>query len=109
MTASRAEPCPLACYYHMMGLLKLAEAGDKPKRAAQLAAEKFFQKSIATARTQSAKSLELRAAIDLARLWQRQGKAAQARKMLSSIRSWFREGLDTPDLIDAKALIAELR
>jgi adenylate cyclase len=99
----------LAPYYLMMGKLRLKAAGEKPNRSTQAAAEKFFQKAIDTARSQSAKSLELRAAIDLARLWERQGKTAEARKMLSAIYGWFKEGLDTPDLVDAKALLASLR
>jgi len=71
-------------------------------------AEACFQKAVEIARRQSAKSLELRAAMSLSRLWQRQGKAKQAHKMLAGIYSWFTEGLDTKDLQEAKALLAEL-
>jgi predicted ATPase len=99
----------LASYYHMMGKLRLKAAGEKPNRATQTAAERLFQKAIETARLQKAQSFELRASIDLARLWERQGKTAEARKMLSSIYGWFKEGLDTPDLKDAKALLASFR
>jgi predicted ATPase len=52
--------------------------------------------------------LELRAALSLARLWQDQGKCAAARQLLAEIYSWFTEGFDTPDLQEAKALLAEL-
>ncbi len=70
--------------------------------------EACFQRAIAIARRQSAKSLELRATVSLARLWQRQGKEAEARTMLSTIYHWFTEGFDTKDLQEAKALLAEL-
>ncbi|MGR9108044.1 MAG: AAA family ATPase [Gammaproteobacteria bacterium] len=71
-------------------------------------AETCFQQALGTARQQSARSWELRAAIDLARLWQRQGKATQAYELLDGIYSWFTEGFATPDLIEAKSLLDEL-
>ena len=55
-----------------------------------------------------AKSLELRAAMSLSRLWQQQGQRAEARELLAQIYSWFTEGFDTPDLQEAKALLDEL-
>ena len=57
---------------------------------------------------QGARSLELRAATSLARLWRDQGKRAEARDLLALIYGWFTEGFDTRDLIDAKALLEEL-
>jgi predicted ATPase len=60
------------------------------------------------ARQQEAKSWELRAALSLARLWQQQGKRAEARELLAPIYGWFTEGLDTADLQEAKALLEEL-
>jgi predicted ATPase len=60
------------------------------------------------ARSQKAKSLELRAATGLARLWQGRGKRAEARKALAPIYDWFTEGTDTADLKEAKALLVEL-
>ncbi len=72
------------------------------------AADALFRKAITIARSQEAKSLELRAATSLAHLWQRQGKHDQARELLQPIYSWFTEGFDTQDLKDAKALLAEL-
>jgi hypothetical protein len=60
------------------------------------------------ARGQQSKSLELRAATSLARLWETQGKRAEARDLLDPIHGWFTEGLDTPDLQDAKALLGQL-
>jgi predicted ATPase len=60
------------------------------------------------ARRQQAKSLELRAAMSLARLWQQQGKRAEARELLAEVHGWFTEGFDTADLQEAKALLEEL-
>ena len=60
------------------------------------------------ARRQSAKSLELRAVMSLARLWQQQGKKEEARRMLAEIYGWFTEGFDTTDLKEARALLKEL-
>ncbi len=74
----------------------------------QLEAEECFHKAIEVARRQSAKSLELRAVMSLARLWQSQGKKTEAHQMLSEIYGWFTEGFDTADLKDAQALLEEL-
>ena len=59
-------------------------------------------------RRQEAKSLDLRAAMSLAHLWQQQGKQAEAHELLAPIYGWFTEGFDTADLLEAKALLAEL-
>ncbi|MGD9316397.1 MAG: AAA family ATPase, partial [Anaerolineae bacterium] len=71
-------------------------------------AEASFHKAIEVARRQQAKSWELRATNDLARLWQGQGKREEARQALQQIYGWFTEGFDTPDLLEAKALLDEL-
>jgi class 3 adenylate cyclase/predicted ATPase len=71
-------------------------------------AEALFQKALDIARSQEAKSLELRAATSLARLWQRQGKKDEARTLLQPIYDWFTEGFDTQDLKDTKALLDAL-
>ena len=71
-------------------------------------AEACFQQAIAIARRQQAKSWELRAATSLARLWQRQGKKAEARELLAPVYDWFTEGFDTPDLQEAKSLVEAL-
>jgi predicted ATPase len=67
--------------------------------------EALLQQALQTARSQQAKSLELRAATDLARLWSNQGKRVEARELLSSIYASFREGFDTQDLKDANTLL----
>jgi predicted ATPase len=74
----------------------------------QAEAEAFFSKAIAIAHRQHAKSLELRATVSLARLWQPQGKVKEARQRLTEIYGWFTEGLNTKDLQEAKALLEEL-
>jgi predicted ATPase len=71
-------------------------------------AEACFLKALDIARKQQAKSLELRAATSLARLWQQQGKRKEAHQMLAEIYNWFTEGFDTKDLQEAKALLGEL-
>jgi len=71
-------------------------------------AEECFHQAIAIARQQGAKSLELRAVMSLSRLWRQQGRKAEARQMLTEIYGWFTEGLGTPDLQEAKALLGEL-
>ena len=71
-------------------------------------AEGCFQKALEVARSQSAKSLELRATMSLSRLWQKRGKQKEARQLLAEIYSWFTEGFDTADLKAAKALLEEL-
>ena len=79
-----------------------------PSTLPEAEAEACFHKAIEIARKQQAKSLELRAATSFARLWQQQGKQKEAHAMLAEIYTWFTEGLDTKDLQEAKALLAEL-
>jgi predicted ATPase len=67
-----------------------------------------FEQAIADARRQSAKSMELRGALHLARLRKRQGKLDEARALLSGIYGWFTEGFDRPDLRETRALIESL-
>ena len=70
--------------------------------------EANFQQAVAISRRQEARSLELRAAMSLARLWQSQGKQKEAYRMLDAIFGWFTEGFDTADLKEAEALLREL-
>jgi predicted ATPase len=64
-------------------------------------AEACFQQALAVARRQQARSLELRVALSLGRLWQQQGQPDQARQLLSEVYGWFTEGFETPDLQEA--------
>ena len=79
-----------------------------PNPTPKAEAEACFLKAIDIARKQQAKSLELRATMSLARLWQQQGKHPEAHQMLSEIYNWFTEGFDTKDLQEAKALLESL-
>ncbi len=88
--------------YRLRGALLLHVA------APQEEAEACLQQALAVARRQQARSLELRAAMSLSRLWQRQGKRAAAHQLLAEVYGWFTEGFDTTDLQEAKALLAAL-
>jgi predicted ATPase len=83
-----------------------ADLEQKVKMEAE--AETCFHKALEVARRQQAKSLELRAAMSLGRLWQKQGKKEEARLMLGEVYGWFTEGFDTMDLKEAKILLEEL-
>jgi predicted ATPase len=89
--------------YRLKGALLL-----QPHAINQAEAEKCFLHALEIARTQQAKSLELRTATSLARLWQQQGKREEARQVLGDVYNWFTEGFDTADVKDAKALLDEL-
>jgi predicted ATPase len=71
-------------------------------------AEAYFERALAVARQQQAKSWELRASMSLARLWRDQGKVQQARELLAPVYGWFTEGFETRDLKEAKALLEQL-
>jgi predicted ATPase len=95
--------------YRVKGELTLARSRVQSLGSSvQKEVEECFRKAIEIARKQEAKSLELRAVMSLARLWQQQGKKEEARQMLAEIYNWFTEGFDTADLKDAKALLEEL-
>ena len=89
--------------HRQKGELLLKQQGQKVVEA-----EECFRKALDTARRQQAKSLELRAAMSLTRLWQQQGNQEKARQMLADIYGWFTEGFDTADLKEAKVLLEEL-
>jgi len=94
------------CYYEselhrLKGELMLTQ-GDNNK------AEDCFNKAIHISQHQQAKSWELRSTVSLCRLWQKQGKREESRKILQEIYNWFTEGFDTKDLQEAKALLEEL-
>jgi predicted ATPase len=114
-TGERVEEAEL---YRLKGELSLQSGVHSPQSeilntqhltpTTQIEAEACFQKAIAVARQQSAKSLELRAVMSLSRLWQRQGKKDEARQLLVEIYDWFTEGFDTKDLQEARALLDKL-
>jgi len=81
---------------------------DETKTACR-EAEGCFLQAIAVAQKQTAKSLELRAAVSLARLYHKQNRQTEARPKLSECYDWFTEGFDTPDLREAKALLEQIR
>jgi len=89
--------------YRLRGVLLLRQPGTS-----QAEAETWFRQALDVARRQEAKSLELRAAMSLARLWQQQGRHTEARDLLAPIYGWFTEGFDTTDLQEAKALLEAL-
>jgi DNA-binding winged helix-turn-helix (wHTH) protein len=86
----------------------VAGAGAGGQSTPRLEAEACFEKALDIARRQGAKSLELRAAMSLSRLWQHQGERDKARALLAPIYAWFTEGFDTADLQEAEALLGEL-
>ncbi len=102
ISAQLGQPFWDAGLHRLDGDLILATGGAPEEAAAR------YQQALEIARAQEAKSLELRAATSLARLWRHQGKRAEARDLLVSIYGWFTEGFDTADLKDAKALLDEL-
>ena len=89
----KSVACGASCSYGSQGRSQKAEA------------EAWLQRASDVARRQEAKALELRAAMSLARLWQRQGKRQKAYDLLAPIYGWFTEGFDTADLQEAKALV----
>jgi predicted ATPase len=91
--------------YRLQGEILLAQAGT---RQHVQEAEACFHQALDVARRQQAKSWELRVALSLSRLWQQQGKRAEARQILAEVYGWFTEGFDTPDLQEAKVLLDEL-
>ena len=96
------------CYWdaelsRLKGVLLLSLSEDNHAEA-----ETWFMKGIEIARRQQTKSFELRTAMELARLWQRQGRREDARNALAPVYDWFTEGFDTADLKEARALLDEL-
>jgi len=96
-TASEAE------VNRMAGEISLMSPGPDATKA-----EDYFERALAVARQQQAKSWELRAAMSLARLWRDQGKRDEALNLLAPVYGWFTEGFDTLDLKEATALLATL-
>ena len=97
-------PIPKKNVHRMAGEIALIfPEPDAPK------AEACFERALAVARQQQAKSWELRAAMSMARMWRDQGKRQQAHDLLAPVYGWFTEGFDTLDWKDAKALLEQLK
>jgi len=94
--------------YRLKGELLLRQLVPEAGHPVLADAEVCFQRAVAMARHQQAKSLELRAAMSLCRLWLEQGKRGEARNLLEPIYDWFTEGFDTADLQKAQALMRAL-
>ena len=106
------ERCWEAEIYRLKGELLLhSGAGDQVEAyglPVEAEAESCFRRALEMARRQSARSWELRAAMSLSRLWQKQGKREEAKGLLAGVYGWFTEGFDTADLKEAKALLDTL-
>jgi predicted ATPase len=100
--AAATGECHYQAELHRLRGMVLVLTGHGAEAAA------WLQRAIDTAGSQQAKSLELRAATSLARLWAEQGKRAQGLDLLASVYEWFTEGFETADLKDAKALLDQL-
>jgi predicted ATPase len=101
-TAATTGECYFQAELYRLRGTVLAQTGDAVEAAS------WLQRAIDTARGQGAKSLELRAATSVARLWRDQGRRTEAHDLLAPVYGWFTEGFDTADLKDAKALLDEL-
>jgi predicted ATPase len=108
MIAKTEERVSEAELYRIKGELLLSREGKNQKAKTTVEAEKCFWQAIHVACRQKAKALELRAVINLSRLWQSQGRRQQARRLLAEIYGWFTEGFDTADLQEARTLLQEL-
>lgn len=87
--------------HRMKGELVLQDRADEEE------AEALFHRALEIAQSQRAKSLELRAALSLGRLWNEQGLPERSRELLAPIYAWFTEGFDSPDLVEARALLGD--
>jgi len=92
----------------VMRAANVAKKKRGPSQTADRDAEACFRRGLEAARARQARSAELRAATSLARLWSRRGRSDEARTLLAEAYGWFTEGLDTPDLQEAAALLSEL-
>jgi predicted ATPase len=101
-TAAATGECNYQAELHRLRGAVMAAIGDEREAAS------WFQQAIDTARSQQAKSLELRAATSLARLLGERGERQKAHDLVAPVYGWFTEGFDTADLKDAKALLDEL-
>ena len=111
LTATNFDRFWEAELHRLQGELLLAQAGTQHPAHGSGAADAAmrFQQALDIARRQEAKSLELRAAMSLSRLWQTQGRHAEAHMLLAGIYGWFTEGFATADLQAAQALLKALK
>jgi predicted ATPase len=111
LTATNFDRFWEAELHRLQGELLLAQAGTQHPGHGSGAADaaRCFQQALDIARRQEAKSLELRAAMSLSRLWQAQGRHAEAHMLLAGVYGWFTEGFDTADLQAAQALLKALK
>ncbi len=109
IAAQTGQPGSDADLHRLQGEILLKTVDSQQSRVeSEKTAEECFQRALDIARAQEAKSLELRAATSLARLWRDQDEHVAARDLLAPLYAWFTEGFDTRDLQEAKALLAEL-
>lgn len=109
--AINVNPENLAVYYKGVAISELYRIKGElllTQVAIETEVEKQFRKAIEAARSQEAKSLELRAVTSLSRLWQKQGKGEEAFEILDEICCQFTEGFDALDLMEAKILLEEI-
>lgn len=92
------ERCCETKLYRLQGRIHQLQVKDIEAKAS-------FQNAIMVAKNEDAKMWELRATVDLAKLWQQHGRLGEVAKLLAEIYNWFTEGFDTPDLIEARALL----
>jgi adenylate cyclase len=102
LASVRGEGFREAELLRLQGLIRLGQDGK-----GQSEAEACFERALAVARSQRARSMELRISVDLARLWREQGKIGQARSLLTTLYNSFTEGFGTSNLREAKALLDE--
>jgi predicted ATPase len=95
--------------YRLKGELILQQDREQRAGHADIEAEAYFHRALELARSRQAKSLELRAAMSLSRLWQQQGDLSAARQILTEVYDWFSEGFETPDLQEAAAMLRSKR
>ncbi len=103
MSEANADQFSLPEFHRIEGALHLARSAN-----AKVEAEACFQRAIEIARGNTARTLELRAATRLARLWGESNRRAEAHELLAPLYGWFTEGFDTADLKEAKTLLDEL-
>ena len=103
LLSTRYEPLLKHLISVLGGVLLLKQPETPPEES-----ETWLRRALDVAHSQQAKSLELRAAMSLSRLWQQQGKRTEARQLLAPIYGWFTEGFDTADLQEARALLDAL-